>query len=66
MRRFQCRIVEQRMTIQEVQRINRSVPPIPTAGKAIEILQSAAILKKMGERKGDRLYIYEPYVGLLK
>jgi Fic family protein len=38
----------------------------PTAGKAIEILQDAEILKKMGERKRDRLYSYEPYIALLK
>jgi Fic family protein len=37
----------------------------PTAGKAIQILQSAGILKEMGERKRDRLYSDEPYVALL-
>jgi len=38
----------------------------PTAGKAIELLQSADILKEVGARKRDRLYRYEPYVDLLK
>jgi Fic family protein len=38
----------------------------PTAGKAIEILRSAGILKEIGRRKRDRLYSYEPYVALLK
>jgi Fic family protein len=38
----------------------------PTAGKAIEILQSTEILKEMGQRKRDRLYSYHPYVDLLK
>jgi Fic family protein len=37
----------------------------PTAGKAIQILQGAEILKEMGQRKRDRLYSYEPYVALL-
>ena len=38
----------------------------PTAGKAIELLQRADILKEVGARKRDRLYRYEPYVDLLK
>jgi Fic family protein len=38
----------------------------PTAGRAIEILQQADILREMGERKQARLYNYEPYVRLLK
>ncbi|HEX3913336.1 MAG TPA: Fic family protein [Steroidobacteraceae bacterium] len=38
----------------------------PTAGKAIEILRRAEILKEMGERRRARLYSYEPYVKLLK
>jgi len=38
----------------------------PTAGKAIEILLKAEILREMGERKRDRLYSYAPYVGLLE
>jgi Fic family protein len=38
----------------------------PTAGKAIELLQIADILKEVGARKRDRLYRYEPYVELLK
>ena len=38
----------------------------PTAGKAIQVLQSAEILKEIGEQKRDRLYSYEPYVSLLK
>jgi Fic family protein len=38
----------------------------PTAGKAIEILQRAEVLKKMGEGKRTQLYAYEPYVRLLK
>jgi hypothetical protein len=37
----------------------------PTAGKAIELLQSADILKEVGARQRDRLYRYEPYVDLL-
>jgi Fic family protein len=38
----------------------------PTAGKAVELLQHAAILREIGARKRDRLYSYEPYVRLLK
>jgi Fic family protein len=38
----------------------------PTAGKAIEVLREADILKELGERKRDRLYSYQPYVALLK
>jgi Fic family protein len=38
----------------------------PTAGKAIQILQSVQILKETGIRKRDRLYGYEPYIALLK
>lgn len=38
----------------------------PTAGKAIEILQQAGILKEIGKRKRDRVYSYQPYVNLLK
>ena len=37
----------------------------PTAGKAIEILQRAGIINKVGELKRDRLYSYEPYIDLL-
>jgi len=38
----------------------------PTAGKAIEVLQHAEILREIGARKRDRLYSYEPYVRLLE
>jgi Fic family protein len=38
----------------------------PTAGKAIQILKNAEILKEIGQRNRDRLYSYEPYVDLLK
>jgi Fic family protein len=38
----------------------------PTAGKAIDVLRGADILKELGERKRDRLYSYQPYVALLK
>jgi Fic family protein len=38
----------------------------PTAGKAIQLLQSVQILKETGERKRDRLYSYDPYIELLK
>jgi Fic family protein len=38
----------------------------PTAGKAIEILQRAEILKEMGKGKRTQLYAYEPYIRLLK
>lgn len=37
----------------------------PTATKAIEILQRAGILVEVGERRRDRVYGYERYVGLL-
>lgn len=38
----------------------------PTAGKAIELLQSAGILTEIGERKRDRLYRYEHYLKILE
>jgi Fic family protein len=38
----------------------------PTAGKAIEILQRAEILKSIGTGKRAQLYAYEPYIRLLK
>jgi Fic family protein len=37
----------------------------PTAGKAIDVLIKAGILAEVGERKRDRLYSYEGYLGLL-
>jgi Fic family protein len=37
----------------------------PTAGKAIEFLQSLNILSEVGERKRDRLYRYKPYLDTL-
>jgi Fic family protein len=37
----------------------------PTAGKAIDVLIKAGILAEVGERKRDRLYRYEGYLGLL-
>lgn len=37
----------------------------PTAGKAIELLESAGILSEIGQRKRDRLYSYQNYVRLL-
>jgi Fic family protein len=38
----------------------------PTAGKAIDVLIKAGILAEVGERKRDRLYRYEGYLGLLE
>jgi Fic family protein len=38
----------------------------PTAGKAIEILQRAELLKRVGKGKRAQLYSYEPYIKLLK
>jgi Fic family protein len=38
----------------------------PTAGKAINALQSAGILQELGARKRDRLYSYAPYIEILK
>jgi len=38
----------------------------PTAGKAINVLIKAGILAEVGERKRDRLYRYEGYLGLLE
>jgi Fic family protein len=37
----------------------------PTAGKAIAVLIDAGILSEVGERKRDRLYRYDRYLGLL-
>jgi Fic family protein len=37
----------------------------PTAGKVIELLITAGILAEVGERKRDRLYRYQNYLGLL-
>ena len=36
------------------------------AGKAIELLVTAGILTKVGERKRDRLYRYQNYLRLLE
>ena len=38
----------------------------PTAGKAIEFLQSMDILSEIGERKRDRLYSYSNYLEVLE
>jgi len=38
----------------------------PTAGKAIDVLIGAGILREIGERKRDRLYRYEGYLQLLE
>ena len=38
----------------------------PTATKAINVLKGAGILANLGERKRDRLYHYQAYLGVLK